>query len=72
MQFVNRSKLQGILAERHILKKDLADDLCITHTCLSLKLKGVRNFNETEIAVLASIFGSSIFFLDSSDTKLGT
>jgi len=64
MQFVNRSKLKGAIAERGMKRNDLAEELCIKLPALSEKLAGRRRFNEEEMALLAQKFGKDIFFLD--------
>jgi len=63
MQFVNRTKLVAIMAARGMKRKDLAQELCITPANLTLKIKGVRMFQEREIVCLREIFGTDIFFL---------
>ena len=63
MQFVNRTKLVAIMAARGMKRKDLAQELCITPANLTLKIKGVRQFQEREIVCLRDIFGTDIFLL---------
>ncbi len=64
MQFVNRSKLKGAIAEQGLKRSDLAEELCIKLPALSEKIAGRRRFNEDEMAILAQRFGKDIFFLD--------
>ena len=64
MQFVNRSKLKGAIAEQGLKRSDLAEELCIKLPALCEKLAGRRRFSEEEMAVLAQHFGKDIFFLD--------
>lgn len=62
MQFINRTKLVSIMAARGMKRKELAQELDITPANLTMKIKGSRMFNEYEISVLNSLFGSDIFF----------
>lgn len=64
MQFVNRSKLKGVIAERGLKRSELADELGIQIPALSEKIAGRRRFNENEMALLAQLFGKDVFFLD--------
>lgn len=64
MQFVNRSKLKGAIAERGLKRCELADELGIKIPALSEKIAGRRRFNENEMAILAQLFGQDIFFLN--------
>jgi len=63
MQFVNRTRLMAIMAAQGMKKKELAEELSITPQNLTLKIKGTRDFKESEISVLRGIFGVNIFFL---------
>lgn len=63
MQFVNRTKLVAVMAARDMKRKELAQELCITPANLTLKIKGERMFQESEIACLRDVFGSDIFML---------
>lgn len=69
MKFVNRNQLEVEMTRLGLKTRDLAEELCITYSGAYEKIKGRRNFNEHEICVLASLFGSSIFFLDFKGNK---
>lgn len=58
---VNRNKLLGLMAQRHMRKKDLCSLLDISYTALKTKLDGGVDFSETEIATLSQTFGEGIF-----------
>lgn len=64
MQFVNRSKLKGAIAEKGLKRSELADELGIKTPALSEKISGRRRFNENEMAILGHLFGKDVFFLD--------
>lgn len=72
MKFVDRTKLQCELISRGMTIKDLAEELCLTYTGVYNKIKGFREFKENEIFVLFSLFGESVFFLDTAGSELRT
>ena len=72
MKFVDRTKLQCELVAHGLTIKDLGDELCLTYTGVYNKVKGFREFKENEIFVLYSLFGDSIFFLDTAGSGLRT
>jgi hypothetical protein len=64
MQYVNRTKLLAEMASRGMKRKQLAQELCITPSNLTLKIKGERVFNEREIACINALFGAGVFVFD--------
>lgn len=70
MQFVNRTKLQTSMLERGLKIKDLSEELCLTYSGTYAKVKGLRDFNESEMIALNRLFGKDIFFLDKFGCKM--
>jgi transcriptional regulator with XRE-family HTH domain len=68
MNFVNRSKLRGKLAEHEVTREQLAEKLGIGCSALYNKMKGESEFTEKEIVILYKEFGMDIFFLDNLPT----
>lgn len=64
MNFVNRSKLRGKLAENEITREQLAEKLGISCSTLHYKMKGESEFTETEIKLLYDNFGTDVIFLN--------
>lgn len=58
---VDRTKIKIEMIKRKIKSKDLANKLNLDKSTFSLKINGKRNFSENEIAILYSIFGTTIF-----------
>lgn len=65
MQFVNRSELQASMARNGFKIKDIAEELCITYSGAYNKIKGYRDFSESELFTICRLFGTDVFFLDS-------
>ena len=64
MQFVNRNKLKGAMAERGMTQVDLAQELNLNLANTNLKINGKRKFTEPEMYVLGQLFGTRVFFLE--------
>ena len=58
---LDRKKLKIEMIKKDIKSKKLAEKLGIDDSSFSLKLNNKRKFTESEISVLFSIFGNSIF-----------
>lgn len=54
---MNRAELRAAIARKGISKTDLAQALDISSTSLQLKLKGEREFKESEIQKLINVLG---------------
>ncbi len=54
---MNRAELKAAIARKGISKTDLAQALDISSTSLQLKLKGEREFKESEIQKLINVLG---------------
>lgn len=52
---MNREELRAEIARKEVSKADIAKALGITPTALWLKMKGEREFKETEIKALARL-----------------
>ena len=61
MNYVDRNKLDVEMVKRGISKKQLANELSISYPALYKKLAYKKDFSETQICVLKSIFGDNIF-----------
>jgi len=61
MNYIDRNKLKIEMLKRGMSKKQLANDMCITYSSLYNKLAKNRDFSETEICILKSMFGEDIF-----------
>lgn len=72
MKVVNRTQLKMKMVEADLTYKDLAAELSLSYQGLYQKIKGKRDFNESEIFKLSQLFGHDIFFLDSGAINLRT
>ena len=54
---MNRAELRAAIARKNIKKAQLAEDLEISRTSLTNKLKGVTEFKESEIQKLIAVLG---------------
>ena len=63
-RIVNLIRLKGKMAENGFNSVKLADKLNISHTTMSLKLNGKREFTDSEIYILATLFGSYVLNLE--------
>ena len=54
---MNRAELRAAIARKNIKKSQLAEDLEISRTSLTNKLKGVTEFKESEIQKLITALG---------------
>ena len=61
MNYINRAKLKGLMAEKNITATTLSNLLGISRQVFYLRLKGDRDFTENEICILAKKFGKDIF-----------
>lgn len=61
MEFINRVKLRGLMAEKEISNSDLSHLLNITASAMRNKMRGNNQFTESEIVVLKKHFGDEIF-----------
>lgn len=59
---IDRDMLKSKMVLKHITTKELCELLKITDVSFYNKVNGKREFNESEICNLVSIFGNSIFF----------
>ena len=59
---INRDVVRARMVLKHISVKDVCELLNITDVSFYNKINGKREFTETEICNLVSIFGNSIFF----------
>jgi plasmid maintenance system antidote protein VapI len=61
MEFIDRQKLKGKMAERSMTYDDIARILKIDKRSVGNKIRGYTQFNEEEISELKKRFGTSIF-----------
>lgn len=74
MRLINRDELRAQMIRKHFSREELSKHLDISLRSLNDKILGNRDFKESEIYLLISLFGSSIFFdyyLSEKQTKKG-
>ncbi len=63
IDFVNREKLRGVMAEKGLKQNDIAKELGVSRSTFSQKMTGDNRFREHEIYILGKLFGKRIFNL---------
>ena len=61
-KLIDRQQIKIEMLKSNLKVKNLAEILHISEYSTRLKLSGKRGFNETEIDILYSLFGTIIFF----------
>ena len=59
---INRDELKAQMIRKHITRDDLSKRLNVSLRTLNDKIVGNRDFKESEVCILISLFGNSIFF----------
>lgn len=59
---INRDELKAQMIRKHVTRDELSKLLCVSLRTLNDKIIGNRDFKESEICALISLFGNSIFF----------
>ena len=59
---INRDELKAQMIRKHVTRDELSKRLCVSLRTLNDKIIGNRDFKESEICTLISLFGNSIFY----------
>ena len=59
---INRDELKAQMIRKHITRDELSKRMSVSLRTLNDKIIGNRDFKESEICTLISLFGASIFF----------